>query len=46
MDKTAVQRVEVLLTPEEHAEIKAAAKAEGLKLSPFIRMAAIRLARQ
>lgn len=39
-------RVEVLLTRAEADEISAAAKSEGFQVGPFIRFAAIRLARQ
>lgn len=39
--------VRVTLTPEERAEIEAAAKAEGIRGVPaFLRFAALRLARK
>jgi uncharacterized protein (DUF1778 family) len=44
-DANRTERMEILLTKAEKAEISAAAKSEGLKMGPFIRVAAIRLAR-
>jgi hypothetical protein len=37
--------VEVSLTPSEKAEIIAAARSEGMQASPFLRFAALKLAR-
>ncbi len=44
---TKDKRTPVLLTDEERAEIRDAMKAEGIRsLSDFLRIAALRLARQ
>jgi uncharacterized protein (DUF1778 family) len=43
-DKRTV-RVEVLLTKAEAEEIQAAAKSEGFQMGPFMRFAAIKMAR-
>jgi uncharacterized protein (DUF1778 family) len=39
------ETIEIGLTKEEKAEIVAAAASEGLQASPFVRMAALQLAR-
>lgn len=45
-DEKRTTRVEILLTREEADEIASAAKSDGLKVGAFIRMSALRLARQ
>lgn len=44
MKRTEVIRL--MLTPDEKAEIKAAAKSESLDVAAFVRVAALRMARQ
>ncbi len=45
MTEKRTEAVEVSLTPSEKAEIIAAARSEGMQVSPFLRFAALRLAR-
>lgn len=45
-DEKRTVRVEVLLTQAEADEIKVAAKSEGFQVGPFLRFAALRVARQ
>jgi uncharacterized protein (DUF1778 family) len=45
-DDMRTVRREVVLSEDEAREIDAAAKSEGLKCAPFMRLAALRLARK
>lgn len=45
-DDKRTASVEVCLTPAEKTELVAAAKAEGMQTSTFLRIAALKVARQ